>query len=103
MHGASGDVAAVHCKLAAIPCFAQTSRQRKQWSNRLGLGRTNYLSTQMTNHQELVNYINYSWTPFHAVEEASRRLLAAGFTHISEKSQWQIKVGGWGRRGHGVV
>ncbi len=28
---------------------------------------------------ELVSFCNYAWTPFHAVEEASRRLLAAGF------------------------
>lgn len=35
--------------------------------------------------QDMLDFINYSWTPFHAVEEASRRLMAAGFQHISEK------------------
>src|SRR4051812_7875754 len=42
--------------------------------------------------QELVDFINFSWTPYHAVEEASRRLLTAGFQHISEKNQWHVKV-----------
>lgn len=27
---------------------------------------------------DLVAFCNYAWTPYHAVEEASRRLLAAG-------------------------
>eukprot|EP00199_Chlamydomonas_sp_CCMP681_P000378 CAMPEP_0119116542 /NCGR_PEP_ID=MMETSP1180-20130426/52340_1 /TAXON_ID=3052 ORGANISM="Chlamydomonas cf sp, Strain CCMP681" /NCGR_SAMPLE_ID=MMETSP1180 /ASSEMBLY_ACC=CAM_ASM_000741 /LENGTH=537 /DNA_ID=CAMNT_0007105703 /DNA_START=126 /DNA_END=1739 /DNA_ORIENTATION=- len=44
--------------------------------------------------QELVDFINYSWTPYHAVEEASQRLMAAGFQHISEKAQWDIQPGG---------
>jgi hypothetical protein len=29
--------------------------------------------------QDLVNFINYAWTPYHAVEEASKRLMQAGF------------------------
>lgn len=44
--------------------------------------------------QDLLSFINYSWTPFHAVEDASRRLLAAGYTHISEKDRWAVKVSG---------
>jgi aspartyl aminopeptidase len=42
--------------------------------------------------QELVDFLNLSWTPFEAVAEASRRLQAAGFEHINEKAQWSIKV-----------
>eukprot|EP00195_Chlamydomonas_chlamydogama_P003838 CAMPEP_0202920920 /NCGR_PEP_ID=MMETSP1392-20130828/77107_1 /ASSEMBLY_ACC=CAM_ASM_000868 /TAXON_ID=225041 /ORGANISM="Chlamydomonas chlamydogama, Strain SAG 11-48b" /LENGTH=522 /DNA_ID=CAMNT_0049614441 /DNA_START=192 /DNA_END=1760 /DNA_ORIENTATION=- len=42
----------------------------------------------------MVDYINISWTPYHAVEEASRRLLEAGFQHISERGAWEIKAGG---------
>lgn len=38
--------------------------------------------------EKLVSFINYSWTPFHAVEEASRRLIAVGFTPISEREPW---------------
>lgn len=41
----------------------------------------------------MLEFINYSWTPYHAVEEASRRLLAAGFHHISEKGAWDVKPG----------
>lgn len=38
--------------------------------------------------QKLLDFINYSWTPFHAVDEAARRLTAAGFTRISEREPW---------------
>jgi aspartyl aminopeptidase len=44
--------------------------------------------------QDMLQFINYAWTPYHAVEEASRRLMAAGFQHISEKGTWDIKAGG---------
>ncbi|PNH02402.1 putative aspartyl aminopeptidase [Tetrabaena socialis] len=44
--------------------------------------------------EKLLEFINYSWTPFHAVEEASRRLVAAGFTPIAEREQWSVKPGG---------
>ena len=43
---------------------------------------------------QLVEYINESWTPWHAVAEASKRLLAAGFEHISETAEWSLKPGG---------
>ncbi len=43
---------------------------------------------------DLVAFINHAWTPFHAVEEASRRLLASGFVHLSERDQWDVKPGG---------
>lgn len=29
--------------------------------------------------QDLVDFVNYAWTPYHAVEETSRRLMQAGF------------------------
>ncbi|GLC42732.1 hypothetical protein PLESTB_001132600 [Pleodorina starrii] len=44
--------------------------------------------------QKLLSFINYAWTPFHAVEEASRRLIAAGFTPISEREPWSVQPGG---------
>lgn len=44
---------------------------------------------------DLVAFINRAWTPFHAVEEASRRLLLNGFQHIQEKDKWEtLKPGG---------
>ncbi|KAF8062686.1 aspartyl aminopeptidase [Scenedesmus sp. PABB004] len=43
---------------------------------------------------DMLAFINAAWTPYHAVEEASRRLLAAGFTHIAEKDAWALKPGG---------
>ncbi|KAK9905851.1 hypothetical protein WJX75_007577 [Coccomyxa subellipsoidea] len=43
----------------------------------------------------MLDYINASWTPYHAVEEASRRLNAAGFEKLSERQSWQgLKKGG---------
>jgi aspartyl aminopeptidase len=42
---------------------------------------------------DMLSFINTAWTPYHAVEEASRRLLAAGFTHIAEKDAWNLKPG----------
>ncbi|KAG2490499.1 hypothetical protein HYH03_011122 [Edaphochlamys debaryana] len=44
--------------------------------------------------EKLLSFINYAWTPFHAVEEASKRLVAAGFTPISEREPWSVKPGG---------
>ncbi len=47
------------------------------------------LHTRGKEHAEkLLDFINYAWTPFHAVEEAARRLMAAGFTPISERESW---------------
>lgn len=44
---------------------------------------------------DLVAFINRAWTPFHAVEEASRRLQLNGFQHIQEKDKWEtLKPGG---------
>ncbi|CAL8472061.1 g11603 [Coccomyxa elongata] len=43
----------------------------------------------------LLEYINAAWTPYHAVEEASRRLNAAGFQKLSERQSWHgLKKGG---------
>jgi hypothetical protein len=45
---------------------------------------------------DMLDFINASWTPYHAVEEASKRLAAAGFQHIAEKDAWELQPGGWG-------
>ncbi|KAI8476626.1 MAG: peptidase M18, aminopeptidase I [Monoraphidium minutum] len=44
---------------------------------------------------DMLEFINAAWTPYHAVEEAARRLSAAGFEHIAEKDAWdQLRPGG---------
>ncbi|GBF91946.1 exportin [Raphidocelis subcapitata] len=43
---------------------------------------------------DMLDFINAAWTPFHAVEEAAKRLAAAGFEHIAEKDAWSLKPGG---------
>jgi hypothetical protein len=45
---------------------------------------------------DMLDFINAAWTPYHAVEEAARRLAAAGFEHIAEKDAWDLKPGGAG-------
>jgi hypothetical protein len=45
---------------------------------------------------DMLEFINAAWTPYHAVEEASRRLMKAGFQHIAEKDAWKLKPGGEG-------
>lgn len=43
---------------------------------------------------DMLDFINAAWTPYHAVEEASKRLVAAGFVHIAEKDAWKLQPGG---------
>ncbi|KAK9824222.1 hypothetical protein WJX72_008629 [[Myrmecia] bisecta] len=44
--------------------------------------------------EDMLKFINYSWTQFHAVEDASRRLAAVGFRKISERQAWELRPGG---------
>jgi len=44
--------------------------------------------------KKLLDFINYSWTPYHAVEYASRQLLEHGFVAISERDAWNLQPGG---------
>ncbi|WIA41146.1 hypothetical protein OEZ86_004769 [Tetradesmus obliquus] len=43
---------------------------------------------------DMLDFINASWTPYHAVAEASTRLMKAGFQHIAEKDAWKLNPGG---------
>ncbi|KAF2318317.1 hypothetical protein GH714_005084 [Hevea brasiliensis] len=43
---------------------------------------------------DLLNYLNESWTQFHATAEAKRQLLAAGFHLLNENDEWDLKPGG---------
>lgn len=44
--------------------------------------------------KDTLNFINTSWTQFHAVEEASKILLQNKFTHLSERDEWKLNKGG---------
>lgn len=44
--------------------------------------------------EELVDYLNNSWTSFHATAESARLLIAAGYTRLSERDEWELKPGG---------
>ncbi|XP_010423546.1 PREDICTED: probable aspartyl aminopeptidase [Camelina sativa] len=43
---------------------------------------------------DLLDYLNESWTQFHATAEAKRQLLDAGFDLLSENEDWKLKPGG---------
>ena len=44
--------------------------------------------------EDLLQYIDASPSPWHAVRETEQRLQAAGFTELSEKEAWKLKTGG---------
>ncbi|XP_044460713.1 probable aspartyl aminopeptidase isoform X1 [Mangifera indica] len=41
-----------------------------------------------------LDYLNESWTPFHATAEAKRLLIDAGFNLLNENEEWELKPGG---------
>ncbi|GAB4855160.1 hypothetical protein Ancab_023786 [Ancistrocladus abbreviatus] len=43
---------------------------------------------------DLLDYLNESWTHFHATAEAKRQLLDAGFHLLNETEEWNLKPGG---------
>ncbi|KAH9317003.1 hypothetical protein KI387_018772, partial [Taxus chinensis] len=42
----------------------------------------------------LIDFLNESWTQFHATAEARRLLLEAGFQQLKEQDEWNVKPGG---------
>lgn len=42
----------------------------------------------------LVDFLNESWTQFHATAEAKRLLLEAGFIQLREQDEWDVQPGG---------
>ncbi|KAF3434485.1 hypothetical protein FNV43_RR25588 [Rhamnella rubrinervis] len=43
---------------------------------------------------DLLDYLNESWTQFHATAEAKHQLIAAGFNLLNESDEWDLKPGG---------
>ncbi|XP_050210740.1 probable aspartyl aminopeptidase [Mercurialis annua] len=43
---------------------------------------------------DLLDYLNESWTHFHATAEAKRQLIDAGFHLLNENDEWDLKPGG---------
>ena len=44
-------------------------------------------------NQDLINFLNSSPTPFHAVQSMKDELSAAGFTELSEVDKWEVRPG----------
>lgn len=51
-------------------------------------------SSVPTAAQELVEYLNESWTSYHATATAARMLSAAGYIRLREQDEWKILPGG---------
>ncbi|XP_021300362.1 probable aspartyl aminopeptidase [Herrania umbratica] len=51
-------------------------------------------STKASIVGDLLDYLNESWTQFHATAEAKRQLIAAGFHLLNENDEWDLKPGG---------
>ncbi|PNY15538.1 aspartyl aminopeptidase [Trifolium pratense] len=65
--------------------------------------RRSFCSVNSTSHHKsesvsivnnFLDYLNESWTHFHATAEAKRQLLAAGFHLLNENEEWNLKPGG---------
>ena len=50
--------------------------------------------TQHRHAQDLLDFIDASPSPWHAVATASTHLIAAGFTRLEETARWQLEIGG---------
>ena len=46
------------------------------------------------NNQDLIQFLQDSPTPFHAVLSMSQRLQAAGFVELNENEDWSLQPGG---------
>ncbi|KAK2403979.1 putative aspartyl aminopeptidase [Trifolium repens] len=76
----------------------------RKFPNSLPLNRRrSFCSVNSTSHHksesvsivnDLLDYLNESWTHFHATAEAKRQLLAAGFHLLNENEEWNLKPGG---------
>ncbi len=51
-----------------------------------------------TKINEFLEFINESWTAFHAVAEAKRRLISAGFEELNERDAYETKLRPNGRQ-----
>ena len=49
---------------------------------------------QHAHAQDLLDFIDASPSPWHAVATASTHLVAAGFTRLHETDRWQLEIGG---------
>ena len=44
--------------------------------------------------EELIDYLNASWTAFHAVAESKKLLVAEGYVELAERDAWTLSPGG---------
>ena len=51
-------------------------------------------ATQRSHAQDLLDFIDASPSPWHAVATSEHRLLAAGFTRLEDTARWQLQAGG---------
>lgn len=67
-------------------CSATTSAQ--------GVSAKKEVGRDVTIVGDMLNFLNESWTPFHATAEVKRQLLKAGFQQLNEEQEWAVQPGG---------
>ncbi|XVE90867.1 hypothetical protein DITRI_Ditri20bG0110700 [Diplodiscus trichospermus] len=86
---------AVFSRLPHSPfSFTINLRRRKFSSTHLLCSSSSSSSTNPSIVGDLLDYLNESWTQFHATAEAKRQLIAAGFHLLNENDEWDLKPGG---------
>ncbi|XP_054806925.1 probable aspartyl aminopeptidase [Prosopis cineraria] len=80
--------------LCSIPCKISTTR--RFCSNFDYVPQCSSLASEpgVSIVGDLLDYLNESWTQFHATAEAKRKLIAAGFHLLNENEEWDLKPGG---------
>ncbi|PKI44310.1 hypothetical protein CRG98_035292, partial [Punica granatum] len=81
----------LHCsrlrKISTSPVLCSNSDQTPQAASSAGASSKSIVG-------DLLDYLNESWTHFHATAEAKRQLIAAGFHLLNENDEWDLKPGG---------
>ncbi|KAK9735175.1 hypothetical protein RND81_04G188600 [Saponaria officinalis] len=72
-----------------LSSFPSLSSQSNQFNQRCSKNESNVSIVG-----DLLDYLNESWTQFHATAEAKRQLLSAGFDLLNEGEEWDLKPGG---------
>ncbi|KAK8620852.1 hypothetical protein V6N13_067313 [Hibiscus sabdariffa] len=83
-----------HSHSSSSPFSINLRRRKFSFSPLLCSSSASSASTNPSIVGDLLNYLNESWTQFHATAEAKRQLIAAGFHLLNENDEWDLRPGG---------